>query len=160
VKAFKRTKTILLLIGFTIGSIQFAQAQTTTKIPHIGFLRLTRQAEEPKLGRLEEFRQGLRQLGYVEGQNIKLELRWAEDKVDQVPILMVELVRLNVEVIVTHGPAGVRAAEAATNTIPIVIARMDDADVAVFVASLARPAEASLVFRFRLARSAANCSSC
>ena len=132
-------KTVLLLIGFVLASIHFAEAQTTTKIPHIGFLRLTRQAEEPKLGRLEEFRQGLRQLGYVEGQNIKLELRWAEDKLDQVPKLVDELVRLNVNVIVTHGPAGVRAAKAATSTIPVVIARMDDADVAGFVASLARP---------------------
>ncbi len=53
--------------------------------------------------------------------------------------MMTELVRLNVDVIVTHGPAGVRAAKEATNTIPVVIARMDDADIAGFVASLARP---------------------
>jgi putative ABC transport system substrate-binding protein len=115
------------------------EAQTSTKIPRVGFLRLTRQAEEPKLGRLEEFRQGLRQLGYIEGQNITLEPRWAEDNLVQVPIMMTELVRLGVDVIVTHGPAGVRAAKEATSTIPVVIARMDDADVAGFVTTLARP---------------------
>ena len=108
------------------------EAQTSTKISRVGFLRLTRQSEEPKLGRLEEFRQGLRQLGYIEGQNISLELRWAEDKLVQVPVLMTELVRLNV-VIVTHGPTGVRTAKRTTGTIPVVIARMDDADVAGFV---------------------------
>ena len=131
-------------IGFVIAALLVAstltvEAQTPSKIPRVGFLRLTRQAEEPKLGRLEEFRQGLRQLGYTEGQNITLELRWAEDKLVQVPIMMTELVRLNVDVIVTHGPAGVRAAKDATSTIPVVIARMDDADIAGFVASLARP---------------------
>ena len=73
---------------------------------------------------------------------------------------MAELVGLNVEVIVTHAPAGVRAAKAATSTIPVVIARMDNADVAGFAASLARRAETSLLFPFRLAGSAANCSSC
>lgn len=128
-------------IGFVIAALLVAltltvEAQTPSKIPRVGFLRLTRQAEEPKLGRLEEFRQGLRQLGYIEGQNITLELRWAEDKLVQVPVMMTELVR---HVIVTHGPAGVRAAKEATSTIPVVIARMDDADIAGFVASLARP---------------------
>ena len=131
-------------IGFVIAALLVAstltvEAQTSSKIPRVGFLRLTRQAEEAKLGRLEEFRQGLRQLGYIEGQNITLELRWAEDKLVQVPAMMTELVRLNPDVIVTHGPAGVRAAREATSTIPVVIARMDDADGAGFVTSLARP---------------------
>src|SRR3989337_2163181 len=124
-------------IGFVIAVLLMAstltvEAQTSTRIPRVGFLRLTRQAEEPKLGRLEEFRHGLRQLGYIEEQNITLELRWAEDKLVQVPVMMTELVRLNVDVIVTHGPAGVRAAKEATSTIPVVIARMDDADGAGF----------------------------
>jgi putative ABC transport system substrate-binding protein len=129
----------VLFAALLIASTLTVEAQTPNKIPRVGFLRLTRQAEEPKLGRLEEFRQGLRQLGYIEGQNITLELRWAEDKLVQVPTKMAELVRLNVDVIVTHGPAGVRAAKEATHTIPVVIARMDDADIAGFVESLARP---------------------
>jgi putative tryptophan/tyrosine transport system substrate-binding protein len=129
----------LVIAALLVASTLTVEAQTPNKIPRVGFLRLTRKAEEPKLGRLEEFRQGLRQLGYIEGQNITLELRWAEDKLVQVPIMMTELVRLNVDVIVTHGPAGVRAAKEATSTIPVVIARMDDADIAGFVASLARP---------------------
>ena len=132
--------TGVFFAALLVASTLTVEAQTQNKIPRVGFLRLTRQAEEPKLGRLEEFRQGLRQLGYIEGQNITLELRWAEDKLVQVPIMMTELVRLNVDVIVTHGPTGVRAAKEATNTIPVVIARMDDADIAGFVASLARPA--------------------
>jgi putative tryptophan/tyrosine transport system substrate-binding protein len=131
--------TEALFAALLVASTLTVEAQTPNKIPTVGFLRLTRQSEEPKLGRLEEFRQGLRQLGYIEGQNILLELRWAEDKLVQVPALMNELVRLNPDVIVTHGPAGARAAKEATSTIPVVIARMDDADIAGFVTTLARP---------------------
>jgi hypothetical protein len=58
-----------------------------------------------------EFRQGLRQLGYVEGRNIKLELRWAEDKIDQVPLIIAELVRLKRRSHRYSWPAGVRAAK-------------------------------------------------
>ena len=101
-----------------------ADAQQHTKIPRVAFVRLTRQADEPRHGRLQEFRRGLGDLGYSEGQNIILKLRWAEDRRDRLSEIMSELVRLKVDVIVTHGPLGVRAAKRATKTIPIVVARM------------------------------------
>jgi putative ABC transport system substrate-binding protein len=114
------------------------EAQPPAQVPRIGFLRHSRQADEPRLGRLEEFRQGLHALGYVEGQNIFLEVRWSEERLDRLAELATELVRLKVDVMVVHG-AGVQAARDMTNTIPIVIARTDDADTRGIVASLARP---------------------
>ena len=71
--------------------------------------------------RTEAFRQGLRELGYVEGKNIVIELRSAEGKLDRLPALAAELVRLKVDVIVTAGPTATRAAKEATSTIPIVM---------------------------------------
>ena len=73
--------------------------------------------------RIEAFRQGLRELGYVEGKNIVIEYRYAEGKLDRLPALAAELVRLKVDVIVTRGPAPTRAAKEATVTIPIVMAQ-------------------------------------
>jgi putative ABC transport system substrate-binding protein len=115
------------------------EAQPRTKIPRIGFLRHLRQADEPRFGHLEEFRHGLHELGYVEGQNMFLEVRWSEGSIDRLAALAAELVRLPVDVLVVHGPPGVRAARDATSTTPIVMARMDDAVEHGFVASLARP---------------------
>ena len=71
--------------------------------------------------RIEAFRQGLRELGYVEGKNIVVEWRSAEGKPDRLPALAAELVRLKVDVIVTGGPTATRAAKEATSTIPIVM---------------------------------------
>jgi ABC-type uncharacterized transport system substrate-binding protein len=87
----------------------------------------------------EAFRQGLRELGYVEGQNIVIEWRFAEGKVDQVPRNAAELVRLKVDVIVTGGGGDTRAAKAATSTIPIVMTNDNDPVGTGFIASLARP---------------------
>jgi putative tryptophan/tyrosine transport system substrate-binding protein len=87
----------------------------------------------------DALRHGLRELGYVEGQTIAVESRWAEFAFERLPALAAELVRLPVDVLVTHGPQGVRAAQDATRAIPIVMARMDDAEEHGFVASLARP---------------------
>jgi putative tryptophan/tyrosine transport system substrate-binding protein len=115
------------------------EAQPRTQIPRVGFLRHLHQADEPQLGHLEEFRHGLRDLGYVEGQNLRLEVRWSEERLDHLAELAAELVRLPVDVLVVHGPPGVRAARDATSTIPIVMARMDDAVEHGFVASLAQP---------------------
>jgi ABC-type uncharacterized transport system substrate-binding protein len=115
------------------------EAQPREQIPRVGFLRHLRQADEPRFGHLEEFRHGLRDLGYVEGQNLRLEVRWSEERLDRLAELAAELVRLPVDVLVVHGPPGVRAARDATSTIPIVMARMDDAVEHGFVASLARP---------------------
>ena len=114
-----------------------AQAQQPTKIPRIGFLTAT--SPSAVAARIEAFRQGLRELGYVEGKNIVIEWRYAEGKLDRLPALAAELVRLKVDVIVTAGPAATRAAKEATATIPIVMAQDNDPVGNGFVASLARP---------------------
>ena len=89
--------------------------------------------------RVEALRAGLRDLGYVEGKNIVIEYRWADGKYDRLPDLAAELVRINVDVLVTSGTPGVRAAKQATTTIPIVMAASGDAVATGLVASLARP---------------------
>jgi putative ABC transport system substrate-binding protein len=89
--------------------------------------------------RLEAFRAGLREFGYQEGRNIVIEYRWAEGQYERLPALFAEVVRLNVDVIVTHGTPGALAAKQATNTIPIVMAAIGDAEASGVVASLARP---------------------
>ena len=90
-------------------------------------------------GRIEAFRQGLRELGYVEGKNIVIEWRSGEGKLDRLRELAAELVRLKVDVIVSAGPMITRAAKEATSTIPIVMAQDTDPVGSGFVASLARP---------------------
>ncbi|HXF76951.1 MAG TPA: ABC transporter substrate-binding protein [Methylomirabilota bacterium] len=89
--------------------------------------------------RVKAFRQGLRELGYVEGKNIVIEYRYAEEKLDSEPALAAELVRLKVDIIVTAGAGATRATKEATSTIPIVMAQDPDPVGNGFVASLARP---------------------
>jgi putative ABC transport system substrate-binding protein len=114
-----------------------ADAQQPTKVPRIGFLSGT--SRSPISARVEAFRQGLSELGYVEGKNIVIEYRFAEGQFDRLPALAAELVRLKAEVIVTTGPQPTRPAKAATSTIPIVMAHDPDPVGNGFVASLARP---------------------
>jgi len=113
------------------------EAQQAKKVPRIGYLGATSRSINP--ARSEAFRQGLRDLGYVEGKNIVIEWRFAEGKLDRLPALAVELVRLKVDVVLTGGPASTRSAKQATATIPIVMAYDDDPIGSGFVASLARP---------------------
>jgi ABC-type uncharacterized transport system substrate-binding protein len=113
------------------------QAQQPRKIPRIAWL--TNTPISASAGRHEAFRQGLRELGYVEGKNIFIEWRSAEGKSERAAALAAELVRLKVDVIVTAGSGGTRAAKGATSTIPIVMASDDDPVGNGFVASLARP---------------------
>jgi putative ABC transport system substrate-binding protein len=114
-----------------------ANAQQPTKIPRIGYL--TGAPLSSISARTEAFRQGLRELGYVEGKNIVIEWRSAEEKLDRFPALAAELLRLKVDIIVTAGSAGTRAVKEATTTIPIVMAQDPDPVGSGFVASLARP---------------------
>jgi ABC-type uncharacterized transport system substrate-binding protein len=113
------------------------EAQQPVKVPRIGFLGAS--SASVLAARIEAFRQGLRDLGYVEGKNIVIEWRSAEGKLDRLPALAAELVRLKVDVIVTTGPAPTRPAKEATSTIPIVMAFDNDPVGNGFVASLARP---------------------
>jgi putative tryptophan/tyrosine transport system substrate-binding protein len=114
-----------------------AEAQQPGKVPRIGYLGTSSPALEPAL--LDAFRQGLRELGWVEGQNLVIEYRWAEGIYDRFPALVGELVRAHVDVLVTAGTPGTLAAQQATTTIPIVMAVSGDAVGAGLVASLARP---------------------
>ena len=110
------------------------EAQQPTKVPRIGYQSAGSSAE-----REDAFRQGLRELGYVEGQNIVIERRFAQGKPDQVPRNAAELVQLKVDVIVTGGSTDTRAAKGATSTIPIVMTNDGDPVGTGIVASLARP---------------------
>jgi putative ABC transport system substrate-binding protein len=114
-----------------------AQGQTPAKVPRIGFLSVLSLTDNPH--DLEAFQQGLRELGYVEGQNIAIEYRFAEGRPERLPALAAELVRLKVDVIVTAAPAAPEAAQRATNTIPIVFAVVGDPVAVGLVASVARP---------------------
>jgi putative tryptophan/tyrosine transport system substrate-binding protein len=108
-----------------------------TKIPHIGFL--TASSLTDNAARIEAFRQGLRELGYVEGKNIVIELRSAEGEQSRLPALVAELIRLKIDIIVSAGPAVTRPAKEATFTIPIVMGFENDPVGSGVVASLARP---------------------
>ena len=94
-------------------------AQQPSKIARIGYLNASSASTNP--ARIQAFRQGLRELGYVEGNNIIIEYRAAEEKLDRLPALLTELVRLKVDLIVTAGPPGTRAAKEANVTVPIVM---------------------------------------
>jgi putative ABC transport system substrate-binding protein len=106
-------------------------------IPRIAYLGATSLAANP--ARVEAFQQGPRELGYVDGKNIVIELRSAEGEQGRLPALVAELVRLKIDIIVSGGPSVTRAAKAATTTIPIVMAQDSDPVGSGFVASLARP---------------------
>jgi putative ABC transport system substrate-binding protein len=133
-KDMKKTITVITLSAILFALSYSASAQQPTKIPRIGYQSAGSSGE-----REEAFRQGLRELGYVEGQNIVIEWRFAQGKPDQVPRNSAELVRLRVDVIVTGGPTDTRAAKAATSMIPIVMTNDSDPVGTGVVASLARP---------------------
>lgn len=114
-----------------------AEAQQRNHVPRIGYLAASPSTASP--ARTEAFRQGLRELGYMEGNNIVVEYRWADGKLDRLRGLASELVRLKVDVIVTAGPTAVPPAKEATATIPIVMTFDTDPVGSGFVASLARP---------------------
>jgi putative ABC transport system substrate-binding protein len=126
-----------LLITILLTTSPLAEAQQPKKVPRIGFL--SGSPPSSITARTEALRQGLRDLGYVEGKNIVIEWRSAEGKRDRFPALAADLVRLKVDVIVTAGPLVTRAAKEATSTIPIVMAQDPDPVGNGFVASLARP---------------------
>jgi putative ABC transport system substrate-binding protein len=128
-----------LLVSLTLASVHLVEAQQPKKIPRIGYLSSFDPATDST--RAEAIRLALRELGYIEGQNIAIEYRYAEGKPDRQPELAAELVRFKVDVIVVvGGNASIRAAKNATKTIPIVMAGGGiDPVVAGHVESLARP---------------------
>jgi putative ABC transport system substrate-binding protein len=129
------------IIGLTLCALLFAssypaEAQQAKKIPRIGFLFVGSRDQQ---AHLEVFRQGLRDLGYLEGKNITAEYRYAEGNTNRLPELAAELVQLQVDVIVTSTAIGAQAAGKVTKTIPIVMTTSGDPVGSGLVASLARP---------------------
>src|ERR671923_523236 len=133
----KRRITICLLTTALVSIAPFVGAQQPKKVPRIGYL--SGASLSAISARIDAFHQGLRELGYVEGKNILIEWRWAEGKPDRLPELAAELVRLNVELIVSAGPVVTRRFHEATKTIPIIMAQDNDPVGNGFVSSLARP---------------------
>ena len=127
----------LAILVFLVGCVGMAEAQQPKKVPRVGYLAAA--SLSANSARTEAFRQGLRELGYVEGKNIVIEYRSAEGKLDRLPALAAELVRLKVDIIVTGGPIPTRVAKGATSTIPIVMTQDVDPVGSGLVASLARP---------------------
>src|SRR5215510_250919 len=124
-----------LIIAF-LGGVAIAEAQQAKKVPRIGYLS-PRSGPSPSE---DAFLDGLRSLGYIEGQTIVIEWRFAQEKFDRLPELASELVRLKVDLIVaSSGYPTVQAAQKATTTIPIVMANVNDAVGLGLVASLAHP---------------------
>src|SRR3954447_19971780 len=135
----KRRDFITLVGGASILPLGAARAQQPKKVPRIGFLA-TGSLEAPETrASFDAFRQGLRELGYFDGENIVIEVRAADSNVDRFPALANELISLNVDIIVALNSLSGRAAQQATTTIPIVIPVMGDPVENGLVVSLARP---------------------
>ncbi len=130
------TATVLLVLA---ASLPTAAAQPLEKVPRVGYLSPGSPSDSARLRRFEAFRQRLRELGYVEGQNIAIETRWAEGNYDRYPALAADLVRVKANVIVAVGGAATQAAQQATRTIPIVMSVVLDPVGSRLVTSLARP---------------------
>jgi len=128
---------VYALPALVLAAIHLAHAQQAKKVPRIGFLGAA--SATSQASRLDAFRQGLRDLGYVEGKSIIIEYRDAEGKFERLPKLAAELVGLKVDIIVTQGSPAAEAAKKTTSTIPIVMATGGDAVGSGLVASLARP---------------------
>src|SRR5215831_16491031 len=126
-----------LLIAALLLTVSIAEAQEPKKVPTVGLLALN--SFSTISARVEAFRQGLHDLGYVEGKTIVIEYRSADEKVDRLPELAAELVRLKVDVIVTGGDIVTRVVKDTTSTIPIVMPYDNDPVGSGFVANLSRP---------------------
>ena len=131
---------VYVLPALILSTIHLAEAQQVGKVPRIGML-MPGSSAFPTSARYDSFRQGLRELGYIEGKNIFIEIRYAEGKQDQLSDFATELVKLKVDVIVTATTPGVLAVKNATSAIPIVFCAVADPVRAGLVSSLARPGE-------------------
>ena len=126
----------LTLCAMLFALCSSAEAQQSKKVPRIGYLTSALDRVNPNR---DAFRQGLRDVGWVEGQNIVIEYRYAEGKNERLTDLAADLVRLKVDLIVTTGGTATEAAKQATTSIPIVFTQVGAPDKQGFVASLARP---------------------
>ncbi len=135
----ERRTFLTVIAGGLLAAPVAAEAQPAGKVYRVGYLAAGSRSDSQSQRSLDAFRQGLRELGYVEGQSIAIEYRWAEWKYERLPDLAAELVRLKVDVIVTGIVPAIQAAKQATRTIPIVMAVVVDPVATGLVASLARP---------------------
>ena len=133
-----RRAFMAVIAGGLLSAPVAAQAQQAGKVWRIGVLS-SGSPSATAVARIDAFKQGLRELGYVEGQNIAIESRWGAGKYESLPGLAAELVRLKMDVIVTAAVPAIRAAKEATSTIPIVMAVVVDPVATGLVASFARP---------------------
>ena len=136
------TSITVLVFLLAVGILAVPPAGETQQgaaIPRIGFLSASSSSDPRTPHYLGAFREGLRELGYVEGQNIAIEYRWAEGKYDRLPGLAAELVSLKVDIIVATALPAIQAAKQATGTIPIVMTSSLDPVATGFAANLARP---------------------
>jgi len=132
-----KRREFIVLVGGTAAWPLTARAQPTNKIARIGFLGSATAVGSSHS--VMALREGLNALGYVEGKNIIMEFRWAEGKYERQLELVADLIRLNVDVLVTHGTPGTQAAKRATTNIPIVMAISGDAVATGIVTNLGRP---------------------
>ena len=134
----KKKITVLTLCAMLFVLCSSAEAQQPKKVPRIGFVTTEGDPKSPG-PRVTAFRQGLRDLGYIDGKNISLELRYVEGISDRVPSLVAELVQLKVDLLVVETQPAIRAAKQATNAIPVVMVTTQDPVAAGYIDSLARP---------------------
>jgi len=132
---------VLLAVSLALAPLEVEGQQAPkgprASIPRVGVLSpFTPAAAADDIG---AFRQGIRDLGYIDGQTIAIETRWAEGRLDRLQLLAAELVRLKMDVIVTHSEPAIRAVKEATRTIPVVVAIAGDLVTAGHAVSLARP---------------------
>src|SRR5215831_2096268 len=127
----------ILLLGLVLASVRLTEAQQAGKVPQIGVL--VSASASASVSRIHTFQQGLRELGYNEGKNIVVEYRYTEAKLDRLPELVAEVIRLKVDVIVTDTSRAIDAAKNATKTIPVVFIGLTDPVGEGQVSSLAQP---------------------
>ena len=132
-----RRAFLAITAGGLLAAPLAGEAQAPAKVPRVGYVFSRAPSEAHRLW--DAARQGLRELGYVEGQNIALEVRWAEGRFERLPELVAELVRLKVDVLVVAATPGALTVKNATRTIPVVMVAVADPVGSGLVASLARP---------------------
>jgi len=130
-------RAFITMLGGSILAAPLAAGAPPTRPPRVGIL--FNASPTTVTLQLEAYRRGLRELGWIEGQTVMIEYRWAEGNPDRLPALVAELVQVKVDVIVLSGTAAIRAARRATSTIPIVFVMLADPIASGFVQSLARP---------------------
>lgn len=130
---------VLILCAALFVLCASAAAQHSSKPAQVGVLRVDGPKSPAAVEAIADLKEGLKSLGYVEGQNLRVKVRWANNKLDQLPRLAAELIQLKPDVIVSGGPQAIGAARQATSTIPIVMGRMDDVVEHGLVRSLAQP---------------------